>query len=96
MFNVLFSSVAILLDNLTGMAMDGVGYGPIYGLYILAILVPALAVAVRRLHDVGKSGWMLLVALIPIAGAIWLLVLMFTDSMPGVNQFGPNPKEETT
>jgi len=52
-----------------------------------------LAVAVRRLHDVGKSGWMILVALIPIVGAIWLIVLMVTDSIPGENQYGPNPKE---
>lgn len=96
LFNVLFSVVAVILDNLSGLAMDGLGYGPIYGLYILAVLVPALAVAVRRLHDVGKSGWMLLIALIPLVGAIWLLVLLFTDSTPGVNQFGPNPKEETT
>ena len=96
LFNVLFSVLAILLDNLTGMAMDGMGYGPIYCLYVLAVLVPGLAVAVRRLHDVGKSGWMLLVALIPLVGAIWLLVLMFRDSMPAVNQFGPNPKQETT
>jgi len=96
LFNVLFSVVAVILDNLSGLAMDGLGYGPIYGLYILAVLVPALAVAVRRLHDVGKSGWMLLIALIPLIGAIWLLVLLFTDSTPGVNEFGPNPKEETT
>jgi len=52
-----------------------------------------LAVGVRRLHDVGKSGWMLLIALIPIIGAIWLLVLMVTDSKEGTNKWGENPKE---
>ena len=96
LFNVLFSVVAVILDNFSGLAMDGLGYGPIYGIYTLAVLVPALAVAVRRLHDTGKSGWMLLIALIPLIGGIWLLVLLFTDSTPGVNAFGPNPKEETT
>jgi len=50
-------------------------------------------VSVRRLHDVGKSGWMLLIGLIPLVGAIWLLVLMVTDSVPGENQYGQNPKE---
>jgi uncharacterized membrane protein YhaH (DUF805 family) len=58
------------------------------------MFIPGLAVAVRRLHDVGKSGWMLLIGLIPLVGAIWLFVLMVTDSDPGENQYGPNPKEE--
>ena len=85
-----------MVDILSGLAMDGLRYGLIYVLYVLATLVPALAVAVRRLHDIGKSGWMLLIVLIPIVGAIWLLVLLFTDSNAGTNEFGPNPKEETT
>lgn len=96
LFNVIFSSVAVMVDILSGLAMNGLRYGLIYVLYVLATLVPALAVAVRRLHDIGKSGWMLLIVLIPIVGAIWLLVLLFTDSNAGTNEFGPNPKEETT
>jgi uncharacterized membrane protein YhaH (DUF805 family) len=56
-------------------------------------LVPSLAVGVRRLHDVGKSGWMLLVALIPLIGAIWLLILFCKDSQPKENKWGVNPKE---
>lgn len=95
LFNLIFSIVAMILDNILGIAIDGVGYGPLYGLYILAVLIPGLAVAVRRLHDVGKSGWMILIALIPLIGAIWLLVLMVTDSNPGENQYGQNPKEVT-
>ena len=54
--------------------------------------LPNLAVSVRRLHDVGKSGWMYLICLIPLIGALWLLVLYCTDSKPGANQFGENPK----
>ncbi len=92
LFNILFAIVALILDNILGIAIEGVGYGPLYGLYALIVLIPGLAVSVRRLHDVGKSGWMLLVALIPLIGAIWLLVLMVTDSNPGENQYGPNPK----
>jgi uncharacterized membrane protein YhaH (DUF805 family) len=96
LFNIIFSIIAMALDNLLGTAMPGVGYGPIYGLYTLAIIIPGLAVAVRRLHDVEKSGWFLLIALIPLIGAIWLLVLMVTEGNPGENQYGINPKEITT
>lgn len=64
----------------------------IANIYSLAVLVPSLGIAVRRLHDVGKSGWFLLIALIPLIGAIWLLVLFFTDGEAGSNEYGPNPK----
>ena len=95
LFNTIFAIVAMILDNILGIAIEGVGYGPLYGLYALAVLIPGLAVSARRLHDVGKSGWMILIVLIPLIGAIWLLVLMVTDSNPGENQYGQNPKEET-
>jgi len=94
LFNLIFAVCAAVIDNLLGLSSkDMGGYGPIYGLYALATLLPGLAVAVRRLHDVGKSGWFLLVGLIPLIGGIWLLVLMATDSQPGSNEYGPNPKE---
>ncbi|MAY83842.1 MAG: hypothetical protein CMP59_06870 [Flavobacteriales bacterium] len=93
LFNVIFSIAASLLDMLLGTGIEGMGYGLIYTLYGLAVLLPSLAAAVRRLHDIGKSGWMILVGLIPIIGAIWLLILMVTDSNPGENKYGPNPKE---
>jgi len=93
LFNIIFGIVAAVIDNVIGTAIDGVGYGLFYILYMLAVLIPGLAVAVRRLHDTGKSGWMLLVALIPLVGAIWLLVLMVTEGTPGENQYGSNPKE---
>lgn len=56
------------------------------------VFLPSLAVGVRRLHDTGKSGWMYLVGFIPVIGAIWLLVLFCTDSQPGANEYGENPK----
>jgi len=62
------------------------------GAYSLVVLLPGLGVSVRRLHDVGKSGWFLLIVLVPLIGAIWLLVLMCTDGEPGPNEYGPNPK----
>jgi len=94
---MIFAIVAMILDNVLGIAILGIpiGYGPLYGLYSLATLIPGLAVAVRRLHDVGKSGWMLFIVLIPLIGAIWLLVLMVTDSQQGTNKWGQNPKEMT-
>lgn len=95
LFNIIFAIVAMTLDNVLGIAMEGIGYGPLYGLYVLALLIPILAVGVRRLHDVGKSGWMILIALIPLVGAIWLLVLFCTDSQQGTNKWGENPKEIT-
>lgn len=93
LFNMIFAIVAMILDNVLGIAMKEIGYGPLYGLYVLAVLIPGLAVAVRRLHDVGKSGWMYLIAFIPLIGAIWLLVLFCTDSQQGSNKWGDNPKE---
>lgn len=61
-------------------------------LYVLGTLLPMWTVSVRRLHDIGKSGWFILINMIPIAGAIWFLVLMCTDSQPGSNSYGANPK----
>ena len=60
----------------------------------LILLIPSISVSVRRLHDIGKSGWWLLLGFIPIAGPIVLLVWFCTDSQPGENQWGANPKGE--
>jgi uncharacterized membrane protein YhaH (DUF805 family) len=93
LFNVIFVIVAMILDSVAGTNFEPLPYGWFYLLYVLAVLIPGLAVGVRRLHDIGKSGWMLLVALIPLVGGIWLLILACTDSTPGPNEYGPNPKE---
>lgn len=92
LFNMIVAIVAMIVDNVLGIAIEGVGYGPIYILYGLAVLLPGLGVSIRRLHDVGKSGWFLFISLIPIIGGIWLLVVMCGDSMAGDNQYGANPK----
>lgn len=62
------------------------------GLYSIAVFIPSLAVTVRRLHDTGRSGWWLLLMFIPLIGPIILLVFLLTDSQPGTNKYGPNPK----
>lgn len=93
LYNIMFSLVAMVLDNIFGIAWGSLGYGPLYTIYGLVIIIPNLAVLIRRLHDIGKSGWMLLVALIPFVGVFWLLFLLVTDGVPGENQYGENPKE---
>lgn len=70
--------------------------GIILMLFKLAVLIPSIAVSVRRLHDTERSGWWLLIGFVPIIGAIVLLVFMVQDSQSGQNQYGTNPKEATT
>ena len=65
-------------------------------LYYLVILVPSLAVLVRRLHDQNKSGAWFFIAFVPLVGGIWLLVLLCTDGTPGPNQYGPDPKGQAS
>jgi uncharacterized membrane protein YhaH (DUF805 family) len=95
---VLFNAIILTVLYMGGMMMAGQGsslgtiFFALYGIYALAALVPSLAVDVRRLHDIGKSGWWLLIAFVPIVGGIILLVWCVTDSQPGDNQYGPNPK----
>lgn len=89
------------LDNMLGTVfmMDGgalgeisMGYGWAYTICGLAHFLPALSLVVRRLHDVGKSGWFYLIILIPIIGVIWLLVLYCTEGQKQDNKWGPDPK----
>ncbi|MDE5632621.1 MAG: DUF805 domain-containing protein [Muribaculaceae bacterium] len=61
------------------------------GVITLGLLLPGLGLAVRRLHDINKSGWYLLLALIPIVGAIILIVWFCKESEPQTNQYGPVP-----
>ncbi|MFT4684576.1 MAG: uncharacterized membrane protein YhaH (DUF805 family), partial [Flavobacteriales bacterium] len=94
LFNIIFLGVAVVLDTLLGLSFtELVPYGWIYVIYVLAVFIPGIAVVVRRLHDIGKSGWFYFIALIPIIGAIWLLVLLCTDSESGANKWGENPKK---
>lgn len=64
------------------------------GIYGLVTLIPSLAVAIRRLHDSDKSGWMLLLGLIPLVGGLILLIFYVTEGTRGPNRFGPDPLEE--
>ncbi|MFL6095178.1 MAG: DUF805 domain-containing protein, partial [Blastococcus sp.] len=82
----------VLADIVASIADTVVGTSVLEWVLLLGLLLPTLAVGVRRLHDIGKSGWWLLIGLIPLVGAIVLLVFACQDSQPGTNQWGPSPK----
>lgn len=86
LFNVIISIILSLIDFylLDSQVLES--------LYALAVLIPSLAVTVRRLHDIGKIWAWILLCLIPIIGQIWLLVLMCTNGNVGDNDFGSDPK----
>ncbi|MET1076764.1 MAG: DUF805 domain-containing protein [Pseudomonas sp.] len=87
LINLVISMVLAWVDSLIGMSLLSIIYG-------LALLVPSIAVGIRRLHDTNRSGWWMLIALVPFAGIV-LLVFLAIDSTPGDNQYGPNPKGVT-
>ncbi len=81
---VIGAIVAIIIDSIIGINL-------FYIVFALAVLVPGIAVAVRRLHDISKSGWWILLSLIPLIGSIVLIIWFLGDSHPD-NEYGPNPK----
>ena len=95
LFNIIISIVLAVIDGITGSYSAAFGMGLLGAIYMLAVLVPAIAVSVRRLHDTDRSGWWMLIILVPLIGAIVLLVFMVLDSSPSQNQYGVNPKEAT-
>ncbi|MFT6962155.1 MAG: uncharacterized membrane protein YhaH (DUF805 family) [Flammeovirgaceae bacterium] len=88
LFNIL---VYIVLGGL-GAALESSLFMGLVGLFALVVLVPSIAVGVRRMHDIGKSGWYLMVTFIPLVGTIWLLVLLVTEGEIGENIYGEDPK----
>ena len=85
-----FEVCILIIDMLvTGLLND---QGVIAGVVGIIVFLAALSVTVRRLHDVGKSGWFYLINLIPFVGQIILLIFLIKDSEPGENKYGPNPK----
>jgi uncharacterized membrane protein YhaH (DUF805 family) len=92
--NALISFALVVLDALFGTLDVEAGVGLFSTIYALAVLIPSLAVSVRRLHDTGRSGWWLLIAIIPLIGGIVLFVFTVMDSEPGRNDYGPYPKHE--
>lgn len=91
LFNLVIGAGLSLLQGIAGIAGDG-DHRVLVFMYALAVLVPSIAVTVRRLHDTNRSGWWLLIGLVPVVGVIVLLAFMVQDSQPSENQYGPNPK----
>ncbi|MER7684129.1 DUF805 domain-containing protein [Streptomyces sp. NPDC097610] len=86
-FSVLYAVGTLLLVGIS------VAIGqPLLNVLLVLLIVPMLAVSVRRLHDTGRSGWRMLIALIPVVGPVIYLVGMTVDSAPGANRYGPSPK----
>jgi uncharacterized membrane protein YhaH (DUF805 family) len=87
--NLIISILLTIVDVAIG--TYGAGGGLLSGIYSLAVLLPSLAVGARRLHDVGRSGWWLLLGLIPIVGIIILIVWWAQEGDAAPNEYGPNP-----
>ena len=85
LFNVL---VAVAIGTVDGVIGGG---GALGGLYSLGVLLPSIGVAIRRLHDSDRSGWWMLIALIPVLGVIVLIVFLVLEGTSGSNQYGPDP-----
>ena len=92
LFNIIFALVLAFIDGMVGTFNPESGYGVLSGIYGLAVFIPGIAVSIRRLHDTDRSGWWILICLIPLIGAIWLLILFVLDGTAGQNQYGPDPK----
>ena len=88
--------IAMVMDNLLGLNFEllgqDLGYGWLYLIVGITHFLPGLAMVIRRLHDVGKSGWFYFIILIPLIGIIWMLVLVCSDGVKEENKWGTNPK----
>ncbi len=92
LFNVIISIVLSVVDSAIGFSTDAGNVGVLGGIYSLAVLIPSIAVTVRRLHDTERSGWWFLIAFVPLVGWIILLVFTLFDGTPGPNKYGADPK----
>lgn len=88
-YYTLTSAIISVVLNIIGLA---IGFSYLATIYSLAVLIPTLAVAVRRLHDTNRSGWWILIGIIPLVGWIVLIVFMATEGTRGDNKYGPDPK----
>lgn len=92
LLNTCLLLVAMALDNLFDIAFRKGGYGPVAIVTAAAMFLPTFTLSVRRLHDIGKSGWLIFIGLVPIAGQIYLLILFLRKSQRESNRFGVNPQ----
>jgi uncharacterized membrane protein YhaH (DUF805 family) len=93
LFNLLIVTGLSFVDMLLGWYSLQGEVGMLSGLYSLAVLIPSIAVGVRRLHDTDRSGWWMLMCFVPVVGVIVLLIFFVLDGTPGSNRFGEDPKQ---
>ncbi|MDH5182393.1 MAG: DUF805 domain-containing protein [Gammaproteobacteria bacterium] len=93
LFNLIIAIVLGFVDGAAGLISAESGMGVLGSIYMLAVLLPGIAVTVRRLHDTGRSGWWLLLILIPLLGALALLVFFIFASQEEENKYGANPAQ---
>ncbi|MFZ1019968.1 MAG: DUF805 domain-containing protein [Minisyncoccia bacterium] len=91
-FNAFFFILFAVLDQFLGIKVINL-FDVLISIYTLLVIIPFVAVAVRRLHDTNRSGWWLLMSFFPLFGHIVLLIFFVIDSTQGQNRYGPNPKE---
>jgi len=93
LFDFIFTVVLYIIDGFIAI-YSNIDIGVLSLIYALGTFIPALAVAIRRLHDTNHSGWWYLIGLLPLTGWIILLIFYVRDSDSTYNDYGPNPKEE--
>ena len=93
LFNIIIAFTLAFIDGLLG-EIIGSSYPFFYIIYLVGIIIPSLAVLVRRLHDIDKSGTWIFIYLVPLIGGIWLLILLATESHFGKNKYGNHPDQE--
>ncbi len=91
LFFVLLTILLTIVDTIVGLTVFGVSAGVLSSVASLALLLPSLAVLARRLHDTDRSAWWILLELVPLVGAIILLVWVCLRGTAGPNRFGPEP-----
>jgi uncharacterized membrane protein YhaH (DUF805 family) len=92
LFNILISMALGFIDVWTGFFDPETGLGVFSGIYAVGVMIPGMAVSVRRLHDTGRNGWWILINLVPLLGTLVFLYFMVLDSNPEKNEYGSSPK----
>ena len=92
LFYLLIYFALSIVDGLFGAFDTERGVGLLSGVFALGMLLPSLAVGARRLHDIGRSAWWLLISLVPLVGLLVLMAFALKDGDPGPNAYGPSPK----
>ena len=92
LFYIIIAIVLVMIDSMAGTISATTGMGLLSGIFALAMFIPGLAVGIRRLHDINKSGWWILIGLIPFIGPLILIIFALMAGTAGDNEYGADPK----